>query len=592
MYQQRILARRDKRKLKNVTEKVFSSKTKTEEGKIIYIYRYASLLITSFFYLFKETSMPIIFKLGVVISLLFAARIVTDIYNKSFDSPSILKAAIIVEIIGITVLLFPTGGINSPFIWYALNPVLVAASYLSPLFCWINLLFYIICAEVMSFIWLNYNSVSINEMLVKNANTLLVLVLITLAVELLLSLTKRLNKQTVELEKREYELSEINRMLEIEKKKSDESLEDVMSLYQIVETFTNQNNLNEFLQVFADYAAKLTKTDISFFWMASSEKNAEEFAINGANQSKAKLLIEVRNLWRNFKNISRPALIKILDRDFLIISVKSTSRLFGLMGIAIENVNNGGLKLEYFQKQIFLSELSSVILERFQLEEVTDNLLLIEEQNRIANEMHDNVTQRMFSIACAIHAIKAKWSEMSEVEIQEQLNTIHDSSNTAMKELRHAIYRLSSKKRGEKFFTISIQKYFDEFSKLNNIGVDLKISGDMEIYSGTMKKSLYRIIYEASGNAVRHGNCKNLYVSLHGGVENIKLSITDDGSGFDIDRLGDRENKCLGIYNMKNIVSSFRGRFAISSKPGNGTCIYVNIPCNQTIEKVEGGVAL
>lgn len=591
MYQKTTLNKVNKRTLylKKVREEIGNINSKPGVIKIIYVYRYISWLLTSLFYLIGEPRSPLVFKLGVILSLLIAAKIVTDICIKSSNSPNVLKTVIITEIVGITLLLLPTGGIKSPFVWYALNPVLFAAIFLSPIFCWINLFFYILCSGAMSFAFFNYDNHSIRQLIVENSNVILILVLITVAVELMGNLTRQLNKQATDLETQKSELSKMNLLLEAAKSRADESLENIMSLYQVVEAFSNQNNLREFMQVFTEYTTRLTKSEMSFFWISQYKNDESIIVINGDETYEKDIISEIETLWKDFRNIDKSILVKIKNRDFVIISVKSVSRIYGFMGILIDDVNYHDLKLEYFQKLSFLSELSAVILERFLLEEITDNFMLVEEQNRIANEMHDNVSQRMFGISCAIHSIKARWKEMTNEQINEQLDLINEASNEAMKELRTTIYRLSSKKRGEKFFILNLQKYFDEFSKLNNINIDFKISGNPEELSGSIKKSLYRIIHEATGNAVRHGRCSNLHVSLQESPGGVKLSIADDGVGFELDKVNSRG---LGLSNMEGLVKSLNGRFNISSNPGNGTGIYIVIPRNRNNENMKEGAVL
>ena len=80
-----------------------------------------------------------------------AAWIITDLQRRYIGNTKILKAIVLTETIGLTVLLIPTGGISSPFIWYALNPVLVAASFLTPLFCWGALTFYLGSATLIAY---------------------------------------------------------------------------------------------------------------------------------------------------------------------------------------------------------------------------------------------------------------------------------------------------------------------------------------------------------------------------------------------------------------------------------------------------------
>ena len=96
-----------------------------------------------------------------------------------------------------------------------------------------------------------------------------------------------------------------------------------------------------------------------------------------------------------------------------------------------------------------------------------------------------------------------------------QLELIRDTATQAIKELRASIYQLSSKKRKEKSFSRTLQEYLESFSKLNGVSLELNISGDENMLSSRMRKILYRIIRETTGNAVRHGECSKLGVHIN-----------------------------------------------------------------------------
>lgn len=179
----------------SIKEKIVS-----DETSIIYAYRYLSLALTSFVYIAGKPYSIIFFKLGVIVSLFISSKIITDLYIKYKENKVVLKTLVLVETLGITLLLLPTGGLKSPFIWYALNPTLVAACYLHTCFCWINLAFYLFIGLIMSYTLFNSNNIGILEMIIDNSNIVLVFILITLAVQLLAGLTQKLYTQTKVLE--------------------------------------------------------------------------------------------------------------------------------------------------------------------------------------------------------------------------------------------------------------------------------------------------------------------------------------------------------------------------------------------------------
>ena len=224
----------------------------------------------------------------------------------------------------------------------------------------------------------------------------------------------------------------------------------------------------------------------------------------------------------------------------------------------------------------FISELLSVVLERFNLENIEENLLLMEEQNRIANEMHDSVSQRLFSISFGLHGILGKLDSVSKDVLTGYLTEIQESSNEAMKELRKAIYKLSSKKNGDKYLQKAIKSIANSISILNDIQTELNFSGKEYYLNYELKKSILRIIREACSNAVKHGNCKNIVVSISIGKESVNLSIQDDGCGFIFDDSGDKYG--LGLSNMKTLTKLFHGNINIKSDIGIGTKIEVVMP--------------
>jgi signal transduction histidine kinase len=505
--------------------------------------------------------------------------------NTNKDNKKALRSYIVVETIGITLLLLPTGGILSPFIWYALNPVLVAASFLPLMFSWINLFFYIFSASLISYRIFNDERVTFFRLIRNNSNIVLVLLLINLVVEMLSVLTKHLNNKTKELEFKGKQLEKANKMLKESKARLEDNLENIMSLYQVVEAFCNKDNLEDFLTAFTDCAVKLTKTKSAFFWTAPDENKNSIITVNNIEISVSELKEKVEELWNTSNNAIELIRRKIVGNDFLIVGVKSQARCFGLIGIDIENSNFQQNEKEYIQKLDFLAELSAVVLERFHFEEVVNNLLVTEEQNRIANEIHDSVSQRIFSITCAMHSIKSRWRSMTEEQIEEEFELINKASKNAMRELRLAIYGLSYKKRGEKVFEANIKDYLSDISRLNNIVMEFNLEGDADSLPGELKKALHRIIHEAAGNAVRHGNSKRVTIDFKVTDNLLELIVTDDGVGFQADKVNDNG---LGIHNMKRMIQGFSGKLELISEAGRGTRIYIIIPICKEINKGEG----
>jgi two-component system, NarL family, sensor histidine kinase LiaS len=577
--------------LKEIKDRLVTKGNAPDVASIIYLYRFVSLIATSIYYLLSGPRAALLFKMGVVISLLIAAKVTTDIYIKLKDNYGVLRTSVLVETLGITFLLIPTGGAESPFIWYAMNPVLVAASFLAPYFCWINLTFYIGSAIAISILFFNDAGVNISGFLYQESYLIIVLILITLIMQLLSTLTRNLYRQAYKLQKQSKELGEMNYGLQVANERYKDSIEQMMSLYQTVEAFTSQDSQEGLIKIFVSNAVELIKTENVFFWMNEYEgqKGTLISSFSAIDSIKQELIQKIEDFNRT-GSMKFPVRVCILDRDYIISNVRSASRCYGLMAIELRE----GIEIDEqrIKKLVFLSELASVVLDRFELEKAADRLLVNEEQNRIANEMHDSISQRLFSITCALHALSAKLKSSINEELQNHLEMVIETANGAAKELHRTIYRLSSRKNGEYAFEANISAYLKNMASLNDISISTDFDGDEGLIPTLIKSALYRIICEASGNAVRHGKCSSLEVIFKVSSALVELSVIDNGRGFKVQEIKESKDRGLGIYNIESLVSSFNGELNIMSQPGKGTEVQINIPLPDNHCTMKGGIAV
>ncbi len=558
-----------------------------DELRIIHYYRYASWFLTSLFYLLSETRSPWIIK-SVVIIVMFASAVLTiGVYNR-FDGNSLFERSFIfAETIGITLILFPTGGLHSPFIWYALNPVLIAAIFMPYYMCWFNLFCYLFASSLITYQVFNPEKERLWAIIANNSQSILIFILITLAAQLLSALYTRIRDQRNHLIETNIQLNQANI-------RNEEAMDYIMSLYQTVEAIASQDNKIIVYQTFSDYAARLTGGQDAFFWSASNPLSSDSIYTSGMSDPamKAHLLSAIKKQWKGSFLSKEIISLQAGDYHYSALIVQSTSRKYGLIGIRTSDDEPKAIRNEYAKQLGFLSELSAIILERFHLEELTDKLMIVEEQNRIANEMHDSVAQRLFGMSCALHSVLEGKHEITDQSLKETLRAIQESTHVVMKELRSAIYKLSTRKGGQKGFLSDIRDYLDNVAGLNNVIVNFDFDGDDELISVSMKRGLYRIICEASGNAIRHGNCTSLFIELRIDRSKVELTIADNGKGFVMDDKLKEEQAGLGLQNMRRLVELYDGSLNIHSQPTCGTRINIMIPNVIKVDQYEGDIAI
>lgn len=543
----------------------------SEELRIIHGYRFMSWFFTSLYYLYNDNSSKLI-KLGVITILLISSIIIVEVYNKSNHKAKIEKSFVLVETIGISILILPTGGLDSPFIWYALNPVLISTYFHTNLFSWLNLSIYLSISTFASYFFFNTYDENLMQIIAKNTKLILIFLLTTLAVQSLIKLNNRLREQSDALIDTSNQLNKANIRLS-------DSLENIMSLYHTVEGITSIDNKSNMYQTLSDFTLKLTKSDSTFFYFKRHKTDVGTLSLSGNYDMKSRetLLDYMEKRWQEYIFSEDIIKVNLKDSIYNISPIRASSMSYGLIGFKIKD-NSKEIEEENIKQLRFISNLSGVILERFEIEEVTERLIISEEQNRIANEMHDNVAQRLFSMSCATHTLRENFDAISSTELQEKLRIIEESTNATMKELRRTIYRLSTRKGAKDFFLTDIREYLVSISKLNNIEINFSVSGDADLVDISKKRGLYRIISEATGNSIRHSGSESINIDLNLGIDEVKLRVVDNGRGFEFSNDDSGKGAGLGLNNMKNLVEKFKGKFEIKSRLNEGTEISVVIP--------------
>lgn len=193
------------------------------------------------------------------------------------------------------------------------------------------------------------------------------------------------------------------------------------------------------------------------------------------------------------------------------------------------------------------------------------------EKNKIAKELHDGVMNRIYGVRMNLGFFNAKIDEKTiekrkeyifELEkIENEIRTIsHDLSRDSFLENSDFTILLSNLVKDQKDLSTTVFNYI------------IEEGFDWENIQNIYKINLYRIIQETLQNIHKHANAQKVDVKIQL-VENgiLKLSIIDDGVGFDVNAV----KKGIGLSNIKERINSLKGHLEIKSKIGAGTEIMV-----------------
>ena len=357
------------------------------------------------------------------------------------------------------------------------------------------------------------------------------------------------------------------------------TLEHSISLFHLMDNSSPQMIMKEIIASII----KLTHSDEAFFWLTDVNHQNSYLASSTSNPH---IETGLKKEWNTIR-LENELFVSKINEDWYGMKVIRTSTTIGVIGVKISGSSEARETLLFNRPFEFLAELSEIMLERIHTDSMKEQMIVSKEQNRISNEIHDSVSQRLVGIVYSLHSLQTKSKSMTSTELNDEYQFLSQSANTTLKELRLAIYGLNSTKNGEKPFLVQLKNYLDEYARLSDIRIDYQITGDEALLSSELKQAIYRIICEACGNAVRHGQCTAIELRLSILDEKTVLEIHDNGIGINSHISEGQQEKGIGLFNIRRLVSTFAGSFLINGLHGIGTEIQIEIPTAKILEKVQ-----
>lgn len=195
------------------------------------------------------------------------------------------------------------------------------------------------------------------------------------------------------------------------------------------------------------------------------------------------------------------------------------------------------------------------------------------EKNRISLDLHDGVLSTLAAIRLNLYKL---YSNTDAKTIQECLLHV-DEIKTVEKEIRTIAHDLKSDVFAQKeSFLLILETFIEEQNSFSKSQCHLEIDSEIrwEKLPQNIKINCYRIIQEAVYNSQKYAEAKHIIISFKLNESTLKLSILDDGVGFD----ADKKKKGIGLENMKMRVNTMSGTIKILSDAQKGTQIYCKIP--------------
>jgi PAS domain S-box-containing protein len=216
-----------------------------------------------------------------------------------------------------------------------------------------------------------------------------------------------------------------------------------------------------------------------------------------------------------------------------------------------------------------------VAVENARLYQQAEQLAVLRERERLARELHDSVTQSLYSLTLLAEA-GGRLARADDLEkVKEYLARLAEIGQQALKEMRLLVYELRPLVLKREGLVGALRHRLEAVEKRAGVDARLLIEGELEL-PAPVEEAFYRIAQEALNNALKHAAPTLVTVFIRAAEDSVELEVVDDGKGFDPQAVSDTGG--LGLVSMQERVERLGGTLTALSTPGGGTRVKACIP--------------
>jgi signal transduction histidine kinase len=217
---------------------------------------------------------------------------------------------------------------------------------------------------------------------------------------------------------------------------------------------------------------------------------------------------------------------------------------------------------------------AAIAIENARLHQQAGQVAVVEERQRIARELHDSVTQSLYSASLHVNAAEMALSKGRINVAAENLQELQSMTREAMLDMRLLIFELHPPILEKEGLVIALQTRLESVEARSGIQTKFNVEGERRLPL-SVEIELYRIAQEAITNVVKHAKAQQVSVNLKFSDDRLRLKVWDDGVGFDsknMDQSGGR-----GLRGIQERAQRINGHLMVESNPGEGTMLDVTV---------------
>jgi signal transduction histidine kinase len=261
-------------------------------------------------------------------------------------------------------------------------------------------------------------------------------------------------------------------------------------------------------------------------------------------------------------------------RSFLGVPISTRDGVIGAFYLT-EKTGAGAFSGEDQRLIELLAAHAAIAITNARLYEQSRELSILSERNRLALELHDAVSQKLFSLVLTAEAAETLAGREAEA-LGDQVAKLKALAQEALDELRALIFELRPPDLERDGLCGALRKHVAVLRQRQPAEIELELAE--EVSAGRERDpEILRIAQEALQNALRHAQAEHVTLRLRADDGRLLLEIEDDGLGFD-PSAPELRSRRLGLTSMEERAGRLRGRLEIDSTPGVGTTVRLAVP--------------
>jgi ligand-binding sensor domain-containing protein/signal transduction histidine kinase len=403
---------------------------------------------------------------------------------------------------------------------------------------------------------------------------------------------------------------ELERQVQERTRESEQRSRVAESLYDIVNRINSNASVDEVLEFIVTQADVLSGTNFVALWLLQSGQGPFQLhSIRGEfPEAMLKLKLEIgegmlglavkerRNIY--FQDMSQVQYATghsgIDDMHPVYINEPNIGTLTqvietfkAIMVVPLLTPNSAYGALEFFyptprqftEEEINLAsafaEQAALAIENAILRTQSTRSAVLTERTRLARELHDSVSQLLYSVTLYAEAAAEQLDTGETVIAAGHLRELRDTAQEALREMRLLIFELHRPELGKGGLAGALQARLDAVETRGGMHSELQVEGNEKL-PRSIQEELYNIAHEALNNALKHAHANNVSIRLRFGEAETEMEICDDGVGFEA--AVEQMSGGFGISGMKERAQKIVGVLQVVSSPGKGTKVSVRVP--------------